>query len=187
MGSGRMCQSPQRCWDPWYLANLAFYQAQGVLVWICSRVSVPSRPPCPQRPLLSNNNRHCAGERLKGGRRPTQLALCRDTCINKPASNSHNSMEGTVGTFAISCLPQKQLLPQLDTADLDTLGSFLKCEFLKEKLHPAASSSLPPIHPCTKIQCPPSGCCVHQLKFVTHSLQSRVGENSGIWVSSSIC
>ena len=77
------------------------YQAQGVLVLICSRLSISSRPPCPRRPLLSNSNLHCAGERHEGGRGPTQLALCRDTCINKPASNTHNSMEGTVGAFAI--------------------------------------------------------------------------------------
>lgn len=41
-----------------------------------------------------------------------------------------------------------------------------------------------PTHPCTKTQCSPSGCCLHQLRFATHSLQSRVRENSGIWVSS---
>ena len=99
--------------------------------------------PLPSK-TLANSNLHCAGERHEGGRGPTQLALCRDTCINKPASNTHNSMEGTVGAFAIPCLPQRQLLPQLDTADLATLGSFPRSEFLKEKLHPAASSSLSP-------------------------------------------
>lgn len=163
------------------------YQAQGALVWIFSRVSIFSRTPCPRRPLLNNNNLCCAGERVKGGHGPTQLTLCRDTCINKPPSNSHNSMEGTVGAFAIPCLPQWQLLPQLDTADLDTLGNLPRSEFLKEKLHPAASSSLPHNPPLLQNPMPTPQDAASISSGLPHvAYRAEWGKTSGICLSSSI-
>lgn len=105
-------------------------------------------------------------------------------------------MEGTADAFAIPCSPQRQLLPQLDTADAATLGSIPRSELLKVKLHRGASSSLslhqipvptlgtlyPPAQVCHMQATEQAGGKLQYPGIQQHPLGLHVPSSTGMWL-----
>lgn len=168
------CRFPQGRGDPGQSGSSGVLHTRADSVGISSRVSTSSRSLTDPQ-----GNLPCAGKRLGGGCGPTPLTPGRGARISKTASNSATARRGQ----QVPLPPPVSAEAAPAAANRGALASFPVSEFLKQKLHPAAASSLPLNLPTHQTPVPRDATSAS----ATRSPRSGTGGDPGVRASSSTC